>query len=521
MTQAPDGGPHYATLRDYLDVLRRHRLLVVVVVALGVGAAVLYSSRQDPVYEAQASLSFREPTQDVELIGLPPIQYMTPVERAAVGAEQAQTRKVLTAAQKDLRTPLTVEQIDEDVSARSEVNTNLVVVEGRASTARGAALLTNAVAKATRDIYTRDQRRRYQRLVERTLAERKKAIKGNSKEARDERRQLEAELVPVRTARALTRPVELVQPATPPSSPSSPKPVRNALIGGAAGLLLSLLLVTLRTVLDRRLRDPNEISQLAGSPVLTSIRDEALGQVNLGGQDEEAERDLEAFRVLRTNLDYLDIDSKVKTVLITSPLPSEGKSTVAASLAVAQAIGNRRTLLVECDLRRPVLADRWGTDRTPGLTDYLVGHAEPQDIVRTMPLPVTSANGNGEPAADGMPVPTVAVIPAGSAAPRPAELLDSERFATFLREVSEVYDVVILDSPPLLPVGDTLELVQGVDAVVLCVRAHQTTRDDVRAALRALDKLPQRPRGIVVTGLRKPDESYGYYYGSYAYSSKG
>jgi len=516
VTQGNTDGPRYTTLRDYLTILRRQRVVVVLFVVLGAAVAITLSARQDPTYRAESSLSFREPTQDVELIGIPPVRSSSPEQRAAFGAEQAVRRDVIADARRRLGITESVDAVAARVSARPEVNTNLVVVQAEAQTGAAAARLANAVAAATRDIVTTEQKDRYSQLIRRVNRERRRVLAGQSKLTRDERRQLESSLIPLRTTRDLTKPVEIVQPAAQPDTPVSPRPVRNAIIGVLIGLLVALLVAALRTALDRRLRGTGQIAELTDAPVLAVVREAALGRVNTGSYDgaDDAELDLESFRVLRTNLDYVQIDSRVESVIVTSPLSEEGKSTVAASLAVAQALAGRRTLIVDCDLRRPVLAQRFGLEAAPGLADYLVGHAEPQDVLRTVSIPAPGMNGNGPTAA-----PSLTVITAGERAPRPAELLASRRFAAFLAQVQEAYDVVILDTPPLLPVPDALEIVPSVDVVVLCVRAHQTTRDDLRAALRALEKLPDRPTGIVMTGLRKPDESYAYYYGRYAYGS--
>ena len=209
-------------------------------------------------------------------------------------------------------------------------------------------------------------------------------------------------------------------------------------------------------------------------------------------------------------------------MLVTSPLPEEGKSTVAASLAAANAASGRRTLLVECDLRRPSLPARLSVNRSPGLTDYLAGEAGAAEILQVVTLsegePVL-AGGQGRGAAAGAPS-TVAgklvVIAAGSHSVRPAELLGSARFRAFLEQVCAAYDTVVLDTPPLLSVSDTLEMVPFADGVLLCIRADQTTRDQARAVKAALAHLPERTTAVVVTGLKPGRESdYGYY--SYAY----
>ena len=157
-------------------------------------------------------------------------------------------------------------------------------------------------------------------------------------------------------------------------------------------------------------------------------------------------------------------------------MAEEGKSTVAACLAVANAEAGRRTLLVECDLRRPVLAKRFAINATPGLTDYLTGNAEPSEILQ----PVagysgrTNVNGNGNGNARDASATNLVCITSGTNVPQPAKLLASDRFRTFLEEVSKVYDSVILDTAPLLPVADTLSIIPDVgdSARVRPPRAH-------------------------------------------------
>jgi capsular exopolysaccharide synthesis family protein len=232
-----------------------------------------------------------------------------------------------------------------------------------------------------------------------------------------------------------------------------------------------------------------------------------------------SEDDLEGFRVLRTNIEFLDVDNPPKVLLVTSALPQEGKSTVATGLAAAYAVAGKRTLVVECDLRRPTLATRTGISATPGLSDYLVGRAEPQQVLQSIAPPSGPANGN-EASTMTAAVPFVAIT-AGSPSPQPAELLRSKRCSEFLAQVRDAYDVVLLDTCPLLSVADTLELLPAADAVIICVRASKTTRDQAKAAKAALAHFPTRPSGVVLTGARSHDAgaypgyySYGYVYGS-------
>jgi Mrp family chromosome partitioning ATPase len=234
-----------------------------------------------------------------------------------------------------------------------------------------------------------------------------------------------------------------------------------------------------------------------------------------------SEDDLEGFRVLRTNVEFLDVDHPPKVILVTSSLPEEGKSTVSAALAATYAIAGKRTLIVEGDLRRPTLAARTGIKPAPGLSDYLVGRAQPAEVLQSIAPAGGPANGD-RPADAAAAVPYV-VITAGSPAPQPAELLRSQRCRDFFAQVREAYDIVIVDTCPLLSVADTLELLPVADAVVLCVRASKTTRDQAKAAKNAMAHFPDRPTGVVLTGVRARDDAsyHGYYSYGYVYGSTG
>jgi Mrp family chromosome partitioning ATPase len=227
--------------------------------------------------------------------------------------------------------------------------------------------------------------------------------------------------------------------------------------------------------------------------------------------------DFEPFRILKRNCEFLDPGQAQRTVAVTSPLAEEGKSTVAAGLAAANALAGKETLLVEGDLRRPVLAERLGIRAAPGLTDYLAGAAEPEEIAQVVDVATphrpefesTSAEDDQRLITTGLDSQFVCVT-AGRMTSSPAELLGSKRFAAFVESVRETYELVIFDTAPVLPVGDTLELLTSVDGILLCIRLAQTTRDQALAARSSLERLPDRSTGVVITGI-KPTQAEGYY----------
>jgi capsular exopolysaccharide synthesis family protein len=199
-------------------------------------------------------------------------------------------------------------------------------------------------------------------------------------------------------------------------------------------------------------------------------------------------------------------------------MPSEGKSTVAASLAFSNALAGRSTLLVECDFRRPTLAERLGVAKEPGLVDYLTGRAEPQEIIQTVE---GSTVERGAPGYDGdVESPGLVAIVAGSVPGRwSADLIEGGAFKDFIDEVRGAYDSIVIDTPPLLPVADALEMIPQVDSVVLCLRASRTTRDQASRARAALEPFKEKLAGAVITDVRSRDRGDYGYYGYYGYAS--
>lgn len=497
-------------LRDYVRVVRQQRWLILPIALLFTAAALVYSLRAEKVYRAEASLLFQEPSSKIDELGGGVSSRRTTEERAAIGADVVTRPDIVRAVKRDLGG-----KIDASVTAAAEARSNLVVVRVSASGAERAARVANAFAKETQRVLRREYRA---------------ALAAQIRAARPELRRIRRLNDPVVVAQALARqgqlralrrlgePAALARRATVPAAAVSPRPARNTVLGFIAGLTLGLVAAFGRHALDRRLRSVRDLSGAAGVPVLGRLQDDALGKLPqrtasrwAGGRTARAVQEaLEDIRIVRANLTLIGDDAPVR-ILVTSALPEEGKSTVAYSLAVASCLAGKRTVLVECDLRRPVLAKRLALEDGPGLSEYLEGRSEAGEIIRPVqPFEPQAANGSDA------EEPMLACVPAGTLPSRPAELLASERFVDFLHVSSHAYETVILDSSPLLPVADTIELVPHVDRVVLCARSRQTTRDQLRAATEAVARVGEVAVGIVVTGVRKGDEEdYGYYQSGY------
>ena len=507
------------TLRDYLRVLRSGRTAIIAVTLLCAGIAAGMSLSQETKYIAAARVTFQEENRSNAEAGLAALSTQTAAQLAAEGASTMLSNDTLKRAKRRLRSGLTIAQLRAMLATSVDASSTLVTVQATATDPTFAAALANEVARGAVTIQKNTERERYVRTAQRVEKQYEDLRASGKSDTRSDvaLATLLDRIATLRTLSVNATPARVAETASIPDAPASPKPLRSTVFGGLIGLMLGLGLAFARDSLDRRLRDSDEIQETLDLPVVGMVRVEALGNAAYvpNGRGPMTDQDIESFRILRTNLEFLDVDRPIKSILVTSPLPEEGKSTVAASLAAANAAAGKRTLLVECDLRRPSLPERLSIKRSPGLSDYLAGQASAGQILQVVTLseggPAFNGNGAESPRGDAAAGKLV-VIAAGSQSVRPAELLGSRRFRDFLEQVVAAYDIVVIDTPPLLSVSDTLEIVPLVDSILLCIRADQTTRDEARAVKDALAQLPKRTTGIVVTGLKPGrEQDYGYY----------
>jgi non-specific protein-tyrosine kinase len=200
----------------------------------------------------------------------------------------------------------------------------------------------------------------------------------------------------------------------------------------------------------------------------------------------------EAFRTLRTNLIFAGLEQPLQTLLVTSPMPQEGKSFTLANLAVVMAQGGRRTILVDCDLRRPQQHTIFGVPQAPGFSEWVQGQAEA--------APATQATGLDD----------LRLLPAGSPADNPADLLSSRRVPALITALKTQADILLFDAPPVLAVSDTALLASNLDGVLLVVSAGHTRRDHALRAKELLEKVRVRVVGAVLTNARADGDLGGY-----------
>lgn len=284
-----------------------------------------------------------------------------------------------------------------------------------------------------------------------------------------------------------------IQPAVAAESPDSPKPVLDVILGLVLGLALGSAMAILRTQLDVRVRSESDVKSVIAGPILAAFERESsrpVGQLTLvEGRVSSAE----AFNLLRTNLQFLDLGSTTKVFVITSSVGGEGKSTTASGLSRSIANSGARVLLLEGDLRRPSLSNYMGLVGDVGLTDVLVGRAELADVIQSW----------GESGLD--------VLLAGQVPPNPSELLQSAQMSELMERLRPSYDYIIIDAPPLLPVVDAALLTRLAAGALFVIASGRVTSHQVRSAVGRLTQIGVPLFGAVLTMVpRKSALVYGY-----------
>jgi capsular exopolysaccharide synthesis family protein len=309
-----------------------------------------------------------------------------------------------------------------------------------------------------------------------------------------------------------TNNVRVLERAIVPGAPVRPKPVQSLMLGLLLGLGTGIGLAFAIEALDNTLKTQTDVEQLLGTPVLGLVP--LIGAVPGGDAGEVSdhlrERDLGVFldpksvaaeccRSIRTNILFMSPDRPLKTIVVTSPSPQEGKTTTAINLSVTMAEAGGRVLIVDTDMRRPRLHRSFGVPNQTGISTVIVGKATLEEAIKRTD------------------VPNLDVLPCGPVPPNPSELLHTDRFAAVLADCGKLYDRIILDSPPTSAVTDPAVLGNLADGVVLVIKAGETTRDSATHARRQLVSAKVRLVGVVVNAIDFSNPAYGYdyYYRNY------
>lgn len=307
--------------------------------------------------------------------------------------------------------------------------------------------------------------------------------------------QQQAELPPEQSSA-----LRVAQPALVPTEPIGPNPLRNAMLAGFLGLMLAGAIVMLYEYLDDKIKTPGDMETVAGLTTLGVVAFQGgrkKHQIDLVTANAPRSPVAEAYRLVRTNLEFASIDHSLKTLLVTSANPREGKSTTAANLATVLAQGGKRVILIDADLRKPSQHRIFEVINRVGITNALVrGIEAPEQYLQS-----TS-------------VENLRLLPSGPMPPNPAEVLSSTRFTAFIEALKPLADILIIDSPPVLAVTDPIIIASRVDGTLLVVDSKKTRSEAARSAVEALSKSGTHMLGGVLNKVGARAGGYYYYYQS-------
>jgi len=443
-------------LRDYLRIARQWWWLVLAGAAVAVGGAAVVTARTPPTYATTMTFFITTPhdgVSDAYQGGL------FSQQRVKSYADLTTSDRLAHAVAGDLRGVVSADRIRRQISAQAVPDTVLLRVT-----------VTDSSPALSRQIGW-SLSRQFKRLVE-TL-----------------------ETPPGADDPAVK--VEVIAGPRLETVPVSPQPLRNYGVAAALGLLAGLGVAVLRELTDTSVKSVEILRKVVGAPVLGSIpRDPSARRSPLVLTHSADSIRAEALRQLRTNLRYIGVDHPVRTIVITSAVPSEGKSTTAANLAAVVAASGRRVLLVDADLRRRSLATYLGLEGAVGLTDVLVGQTSASEVAQ----PWGPAG--------------LRVLASGFTPPNPSELVGSRHMAELLDRLREEFELVVIDAPPLLPVTDAAVLAANADGALLVARYGKTPQCQVTAAADALRAVDARLLGCVLNMVPVTRaDAYLYQYG--------
>lgn len=442
-------------LQDYLVILRKRWVSILVLTVLAVGAAIGASLLTTPTYAAttQVYVSVQGGSTTSDMLQGANFTRQQVTSYAQLVTSPLVLTPVIDKTGLDMR----AETLAARVTADSPLNTSLIDISVTDTNPAIAAALANAIAAKFTDVI--------------------------------------ADLETPASGGPSTVKVSIVRDAVASEKPTSPNLKLNVALGLLVGLALGVGVAVLRAVLDTRVRDESDVAKVTATSVIGSIGyDEDAPKHPLIVQTSPHSHRSEAFRRLRTNLQFLDIADRPQSIVVTSSLPGEGKSTTTINLAITLADAGSHVALIDADLRRPSVAKYMGLEGGVGLTTVLIGRAAVEDVIQPW--------GNGY----------LHILPSGQIPPNPSELLGSQAMAALLDKLTHTYDIVLLDTSPLLPVTDAAILSKLTGGALLVVSADLLHRNQLAESIGALETVDARILGIVVNRLaRKQGDDYAYY----------
>lgn len=501
-------------LERALGVIRRRAPWIMLCCVVVAGTAFGLSKHQTKKYTATTSLVFNNNQLSQQVAGLQAINNS--------GDQQAQQNTNLKLVEsgdiaertaRRLGQGLTEEEVGADLSVSAQGESNIVNIAATATSPKLAADIANTYARR----FVAEQQNSNHAYYSHALALVEKQLRALSPKERagtaglalQDRAQSLGVLAELKNGN-----VQVSQVAKVPKSPSSPRVARNTVLGGVLGLLLGLGMAFLLERLDRRIREPKDLEALYGLPLLGVVPEsKALSRSARSGGGLPAvlpTSEAESFQLIRAHLRYFNVDRQLRTLLVASAAPGDGKTTIARHLAAAAAAVGSRVLLLEADLRRPTLAQQLGVQSGPGVADVLIGAVAWSEATQKVNLDAPSGEGTSK-------ARTLDVLVAGATLPpNPSELIESQAMRVLLERAQSTYDLIVIDTPPLTAVSDAFPLLRRVDGVVIVGRVGRNRRDVAQRLHETLAGAGAPLLGVIANGFKsRGSGSYGY---GYSYS---
>ena len=507
---APSDARRTSAAARFLRVVRERWWIIALTTVVCLAVALIVSLTQTTKYDASATLLFRNPGFSSALFGSSVFEpSLDPARESTTNLQLVESRGIARAVKEELGLSTTPSDLLDQITVEERTNSDVVDIIVRDKSAEQAAQIAGAFA----DQYVLFRQEADRRKIADAEDLIRNRLEGLPADATAERTELQNALQKLIALEAVqTGNAEVIDRPQVPEAAAVPQTKRDLAVALIVGLGLGMLIAFLLDIVDRRVKSSDEFEELYRVPALVTVPQAAFATTR---QSEEGAA-FEPFRILYSSLNFLAVSGPLQTVMVTSAIAEEGKTSIAVNLARAIALSGNSVALVEADLRRPSFRRHFEAGTTPaGLTNALVGDEAPNDLVRYVPpsglhdidaeLPLTDSPAD----IHGL----VGVLQSGPIPPNSAELLRSGRMAEVLEGLRADHDYVVVDAPPLLPVADAQVLLAHafVDACLVAARVYRTNRDQARRARAILDQARVDRIGLVVTGVRESPGGYEYY----------